>query len=241
MTQVHIVLQHKGGVGKSVAASFIAQYLKELGSPFVAIDTDPNNPTLSGYKALKAQRLELLVNGAIAPRNFDSLIEQLLTEKETNFVIDNGSSNFFPFTDYMVKNNIPAMLTEEGKEVYIHTVVKGGQEIKTTLAGFNNLAEEMPEQAKIVVWLNEFVAAVKGDGKTFEQMKVYQKNKDRVSGIVRLRHDVTTLHGQDLSKLLHSSLTFNEADESNGFKTVERKRLVSIKEEIFSQLSKAIQ
>lgn len=241
MTQVHIVLQPKGGVGKSVVASFIAQYLKESGSPFIAIDTDPNNATLSGYKALKAQRLELMRNGAIVPRNFDHMIEQILDGKDTNFVIDNGSANFFPFTEYMMKNDIPGVFVDNEKELYIHTVVKGGQEIKVTLSGFNSIAEQVPESVRIVVWLNEFIDEVKGDGKPFEEMKIYKKNKDKVKGIVRLQHGVGTLHGQDLSKMLLSSLTFDEVNGSSDFNKMTQIRLGSIRKEIFGQLSKAIQ
>lgn len=240
MSQVHIVLQPKGGVGKSVVASFIAQYLKNFGSPFVAIDTDPNNATLSGYKALNAKRLEIMKDGAIIPRNFDYMIEQIVSEEDTNFVIDNGSANFFPFTSYMLNNDITGLLIDHGKQVYIHTVIKGGQEIKITLAGFNSLAEQMPEQAKIIVWLNEFAGEIRGDGKAFREMKVYKKNQNRVHGIVQLEHKIGTLHGEDLKQMLDSSLTFDEVEKSTEFETVPRLRLKSIKKSIFSQLDEAL-
>src|SRR5690349_10613232 len=60
MKQVHFTLQGKGGVGKSLVASLIAQYLLSKGEPVAVIDADPVNPTLFGYDALKVQRLELM-------------------------------------------------------------------------------------------------------------------------------------------------------------------------------------
>lgn len=241
MTQVHIVLQPKGGVGKSVVAALVSQYLKSQNKSFVAIDTDPNHATLLGYKALNVQRLEVMKNGSIIERNFDALIEQVLSEKDNSFVIDNGSSNFSPFLSYMKKNKVVDVINSEGKQVYIHTVIKGGQEVKITLAGFDALAEHTPPEAKIIVWLNEFMSEVKGDGKTFEQMKVYQKNKDRVSGVVKLEHNVSTLHGQDMRQMLNSSLIFDEAQGSPDFSRMSKNRLHDIKTEIFSQLEKATQ
>ena len=51
MHKVHITLQGKGGVGKSLVASLLAQHHLESGTPVVCIDTDPVNATLSGYRA----------------------------------------------------------------------------------------------------------------------------------------------------------------------------------------------
>lgn len=241
MTQAHIVLQPKGGVGKSVVASFISQFLRSQGKPFIAIDTDPNHATLLGYKALNVQRLQIMKNGALMERSFDALIEQILSDKENSFVIDNGSSNFNPFLSYIKKNNVVDVLNSEGKQVYIHTVIKGGQEVKITLAGFDALAEHTPPEAKIIVWLNEFMSEVKGDGKTFEQMKVYQKSKDRVAGIVKLEDNVSTTEGQDVRQMLNSSLIFDEVKDSPDFSRMSKNRLNIIKGKIFSQLEKAIQ
>lgn len=241
MTQAHIVLQPKGGVGKSVVASLISQYLKSKGKPFVAIDTDPNHATLQGYKALNAKRWEVMKNSSIIEGSFDALIEQILSEKDNSFVIDNGSTNFSPFLSYMKKNKVVDVINSEGKQVYIHTVIKGGQEVKITLGGFDSLVQHTPPETKIIVWLNEFMSEVKGDGKTFEQMKVYQKNKDRVSGIVKLDDNLSSLEGQAMSKMLSAYLTFDEVKDSTDFNFMSKNRLNIIKEKIFSQLEKAIQ
>src|SRR5687768_8770781 len=60
MNQAHFILQAKGGVGKSLAASVIAQFLRGRGESVEVVDTDPSNATLFGYKALNVQRLDLM-------------------------------------------------------------------------------------------------------------------------------------------------------------------------------------
>jgi adenylylsulfate kinase-like enzyme len=64
---IHMSLQGKGGVGKSLIASILAQYLQSRDHKVECIDTDPVNRTFSQYKAVNASRLELLRNGNIDP------------------------------------------------------------------------------------------------------------------------------------------------------------------------------
>src|SRR2546423_4846256 len=86
---IHLSLQGKGGVGKSLIASLLAQFHMGRGDSVRCVDTDPVNQTLSQYSALKAQHLQLILNGRIDQRGFDALMERLLTE-DGIFVVDNG-------------------------------------------------------------------------------------------------------------------------------------------------------
>src|SRR5262245_20493437 len=88
---IHMSLQGKGGVGKSLASSVLAQYFRARGRAVRCIDADPVNKTLFQYRALEAKPLQLLHDGAIDCRAFDQLMEELLTE-EGPFIVDNGAA-----------------------------------------------------------------------------------------------------------------------------------------------------
>ena len=45
---IHLSLQGKGGVGKSLTASILAQYFRQRGHDVQCIDTDPVNQTCGG-------------------------------------------------------------------------------------------------------------------------------------------------------------------------------------------------
>src|SRR6476469_8349502 len=94
-TTMHLSLQGKGGVGKSLTSSILAQYLTGRGKSVKCVDTDPVNQTLTQYKGLRASHLSLLRNGGIDARGFDGLMERVLTEHGV-FVVDNGASTFVP-------------------------------------------------------------------------------------------------------------------------------------------------
>ena len=75
MKEVHFVLQGKGGVGKSLIATLIAQYLKENSSePLHCYDTDPVNPTFSRYRALHPQTVNILTeNNTVDSRHLRAI------------------------------------------------------------------------------------------------------------------------------------------------------------------------
>ena len=77
MAKIHMVLQGKGGVGKSLIAAILAQYKTGKGTPPLCIDTDPVNATFHGFKALKVKRLQIMDGDEINPRHFDALVELL--------------------------------------------------------------------------------------------------------------------------------------------------------------------
>jgi len=131
---IHLSLQGKGGVGKSLVASLLAQYFMCRGHGVRCLDTDPVNQTLSQYKGLQVKHVKLLRDGGIDQRGFDALMETILTETGT-FVVDNGASTFIPLWNYILENNVIGMLRDSGKKLYVHTVVTGGQALADTLKG----------------------------------------------------------------------------------------------------------
>src|SRR6202000_1402784 len=103
---IHLTLQGKGGVGKSLVASVLAQYLKEKGKEVRCVDTDPVNRTFAQYGALGADRLNLRdEHHRIEHSAFDSLIERFLPEDGAPFVEDTGPSPFLPLWHYLLENS----------------------------------------------------------------------------------------------------------------------------------------
>jgi hypothetical protein len=238
---VHLTLQGKGGVGKSKVSWWLAQYLSRDGrTPPAMIDTDPVNSTFSGYAGLGAQRLELLADdNNIDTRRFDTLMEQLLTAN-SDFVIDNGAATFVPLTSYLIENDAISMIGNAGRQVVVHVVIAGSSMLLDTLAGFKSLAEQLPDDAKIIVWLNEFQGPIQHDGKDFENMQVYERFKDRISGIVRLTKQSEQTFGKDISDVLEQKLTIDEALASDRFTIMSKQRLSMVRRAVFEQLDVAL-
>lgn len=231
---VHLVLQGKGGVGKSLVASLLSQYLrsKEIGCR--CVDTDPVNQTLSQYKALDVWHLQLLSDSRIDARAFDELMEELFTRADT-FVVDSGASTFLPLWHYMVENGVIDLLQSRGRRVYLHSVITGGQAMLDTLSGFADLAEKTTAQ-NLVAWVNEFFGPVVHNGKSFTEMAVVKDHLARIRGVVRIPRRSPDTFGRDMDEMLRQKLTFDEVLNGSGFSIMARQRLQIVRREIFEQL-----
>lgn len=119
MATVHFIQQGKGGVGKSMIASILYQVLRLLDKRVAAFDTDPVNATLAGFKEFEVTSLDILKNGDIDPRQFDTLIDAIMEqEPEPHVIVDNGASSFLALNSYIKENNIIGILEESGHSVF---------------------------------------------------------------------------------------------------------------------------
>ena len=237
MARIHFILQGKGGVGKSVTASLLAQHKAERGEHPLCIDTDPANATFHGYKALQAKLLSITdQENEIDPRNFDVLVELIANAENDDVIIDNGASSFMALSRYLVSNQVPDLLLEMGHEVIVHSVITGGQALVDTIHGFDALASQYPEDVKFVVWLNPYWGAIEFEGKSFEKMAVYKTHKDRIVAIIKIPELKKEFAGRDFSEMLQARKTFNEAIDSPELTIMTRQRLKLVKKQIFEQL-----
>ncbi|NDV26931.1 P-loop NTPase [Desulfovibrio sp. JC010] len=213
MATINAIFQGKGGVGKSLVASFLTQYLLESGKEVCCVDTDPVNATFSGYGRFGVTSLDIMNGDDIDPRRFDTLVELMMAlPDEAEMVIDNGAATFVPLASYLADNEVFPMLAEAGHQINLHTVVTGGQALPDTLSGLNSLIKTF--QVPIYIWLNGFFGQIARDGKTFEEFKVYKDNSHRLAALVRIPQKKKETFGRDIENLLTAKLSFQEAQES---------------------------
>jgi hypothetical protein len=106
MKRLTLVLNGKGGVGKSLFAVNLVQFLKDRGIPHVAIDTDNENSTLTRYHPT-ARFIDL-----DQPRQLDGLFEAV--EASGLVVVDGRAASTDLLLDYFDEIRLPEVLTELG-------------------------------------------------------------------------------------------------------------------------------
>src|SRR5580692_7279098 len=234
---VHLILQGKGGIGKSVVASWLAEFLIGRGQPVCYIDGDPVNRSLGQYKALGAEKLDLVnQDGVVMRSRYDLLTERFLKE-ESVFVVDSGATAFLPFWTYIVESDVITVLRQAGRRVYIHIPISGGEMLNDTLLGFRTLAETAAEKS-LVVWINEYFGEIERDGKTFDQMQVFLDNREKVLTSIGIPERSPDLYGSDIRHMRERKLTFDEAITVDPeFNIVEKHRLNRVRRELFEQLA----
>ncbi len=237
--KVHLVMQGKGGVGKSSVAAFLAQFLSaDEGRRATCVDTDPVNASFTAYKTLDVHRIEIMQDDMINPRRFDEMIELIMSQPR-DVVIDNGASSFVPLAHYLLTNQIPALLDELRRVLVLHVLVVGGAAMIDTLHGLNELVRHFPDPCRFVVWLNPFFGPVRLQEKDFEELKVYTEHRARISALIKLPTLQPDTFGADLRAILTARRTFSEALADKATGIVTRQRLKLIRQNVFAQLEAA--
>ncbi len=129
------------------------------------------------------------------------------------------------------------VLREAGKQLYVHTVVTGGQALFDTLKGFKVLADSTTDR-NIVVWINEYFGRVEYGGKQFADMQAYETSKGKVYGSVQITKRNQDTFGRDIHDVITSKLTFEEAIRGGAFSLMAKQRLKVVQRDLFEQIEK---
>lgn len=235
--QVHMMLQPKGGIGKTFSISMLAQHLKSLYDNVLIIDIDQENPTLSQYQALSVQRVSVMGDGhAIDPKLFDNLM-MLIINHDGDVIVDTGANTFSALMAYAIENSVFDVIKESGKDLVIHTIVGGGDTLYDTANGFADIADFV--DGNIVLWLNEhFGTLATNTGIPIENTPVYKDNQGKLIGTITLNRRTSSTFGADINKMTAARLTFDEVETSGKFNVMEKNRLRIVRKDVFSQLER---
>ena len=240
MSRVQMMLQGKGGVGKSTTAALLAQFKKDgLGLPVRGLDLDPQNRTFSAWTGLGVEHIDLRADGDIAKDRFDGVMDAIFSADD-DIVVDTGANGFLSITSYMMENDIAANLSSMGRELQLHTVIVGGEAMQDALDGLEFLNQSFPG-IPIVAWLNPLFGAVEEDGVPFAEMPEAKIIGKRLS-IVDLPNYAggrASTFGRDLQRALVQHLTFSEAREAFSGEVMVAWRMEMMQDRFFEAIAAA--
>jgi hypothetical protein len=240
MNNIHLILQGKGGVGKSLVASLVAQYVQSKGNTVICADTDPVNRTFAKYLSLDVAPIEIAESGNIVTKKFDPLMEMIVST-DSDFVIDNGAATFMPLTKYLVENDIYQVMVEHGKKVFIHSVLVGGQGQSDTFDGLAELIGKVNKFAKVVVWENEFWGKIDFNGHPLTDGKLYKEadKAGKIAGVVNIvNRSQSDTFVDDMKQMTGRSMTLADVMASPDFNFIAKNRLKKVVGEVFAELDK---
>jgi hypothetical protein len=239
--KLHVVLQGKAGVGKTVVALLLSQCIEETGEPVISIDADPVHASLSEFAATPPERLSMWAGSTLDTRALGRFTEKLLRE-DAHVVVDNGASGFVPIGRYLIESDVAVRINEAGRQVVVHVVVTGGPGMLDTMKGLAAVARDFPPHIKIAVWLNDYFGPiVNANGKPFEELPAYTDNRERIFALVRLAMPSEQATA-DLQAMFARRLTFARAlapDKANILR-VQKSRLFRIRQALWPQIARVL-
>lgn len=227
----HIMMQSKGGVGKSIFSSILAEYLYEDNKYLEVISTGPIHYTLSNYKALSVKNIKTLnKKNLVDQAKFDNIFDRFFTNN-LSILVDTSSNDFLPFNHYMLHTEVPNIFSQENKELIIHCPISYGENKNETISCLLKIIEDYPG-IPIIIWENEFFGK---NQNSFIDASVFN-NTNNIIGAVKLEDMYDEMEKQAFSKMLKKYMTFKETLEDNDFNSVEKEILEHIKHSIWKQL-----
>ncbi len=231
MKTIILQIQGKGGVGKSVISSYLAQYLKHNNQKIVCYDCDSVNPTFHSFTALNVIKVLLGERpDEINSIYFDSLMENLINDNEHDFaIIDIGASSFLPLISYMKENNICELFHENNIDLRLQSIIFGGQPVLETIANFAMIAKNFPNN-KIDLWINEYFNPAVIDGVKFEQTDIFSDLSTSINSLIYVASVAMQTTGNNINQMLSNKLTFDEyltkkKNREHAFDMMSRRRI----------------
>jgi len=158
--------------------------------------------------------------------------------EDAHFVIDNGAASFVPLSRYLVEHDIAGLIAGSGKLAVVHTILTGRPAMLDTAKALEAVVEQSPSSVELIVWSNEFFGPIVTDaGEVFERTPLYERNRTRIAGLVRLDRLNPDTFGRNLRAMLARQMTFGEADRSPEFRIVARQRLRQVWRPIRDQIA----
>lgn len=232
---VHFNLQGKGGIGKTFTSALLAQWIEEIEPRTMdGYDADQENASFYSYKGLNVKPVNVMRQDRTIDRKlFDHMLLEIFESKQ-NIVVDTGANTFSPLMSYLIESDFLSMLINSGKNVYVHTIVGGGDNLRDTTAGFISLARQT--SCPIVLWLNENAAW--GDTGNFVESETFAQHAGNVKGVILLHGRTSDTFGDDIRRMNKERLTLKEIMQSPKFNLLERSRLNTVIRDVFNKLEK---
>ena len=217
--QLNLILNGKGGVGKSFFAINLVQYLKDKAIPFVACDSDNENSTLKRFHP-DAEFINLAQS-----RSLDDMFRAL--ERADLVIVDCRAASTDVFLRYFAAIDIAAVLRTLDARL---TLLMPVNHEADSLDQVQRVVEAMADLARFVIIRNQVHA---------ESFSLYDKSAVRVRLLKQLDAKEITMPRMEewlVEGLNRVNLTITAAAKHESFYLLDRQRLVTWQRRLYEQI-----
>lgn len=222
MKRLILILNGKGGVGKSTFATHLVQFTKDLGAVHRSVDTDNENSTLKRFHP-DAEFVDLA-----APRGLDLLFE--LLEQTHTVIADCRAASTDLILGYFAEVSVFEVLASLGARL---TVVMPVNHEPDSLEQLRVISCALENRCDYVVVRNQVHS---------DQFSLYDKSRIRARLLGEFRaHEITMpkLYDWLVTALSERNLTITAALASGAFTLIDRQRLLNWWRTLTAQIESA--
>lgn len=226
MANIHFIGGEKGGVGKSLMARVLAQYMIDKNMPFLGFDTDRSHGALmrfySGYASpVLVDRYESL----------DAIVEAAVDQPERRILVDLAAQTSEPLVKWMDESGVLNLADEMGLAIVYWHVMDSGKDSVDLL---KKLLDRFGKQLRYVLVRNQ----VRGNNfSVLEQSGEQARALDLGAQVVSVRH----LHDGVINKIDATNSSFWAAKNTSqldnaGLGLMDRQRVKMWLREVYREI-----
>lgn len=201
MANIHLIGGEKGGVGKSLVARILAQYLIDKELPFLGFDTDRSHGALMRFYSGFAS--PVLVDRY---DNMDAMIEAAVAEPDRRVLVDLAAQTTEPLSKWMEESGVLDLADEAGFAINYWHVMDSGKDSVDLLS---KLLDRFEKRIKYILVLNELRG---NDFSILTKSGLDERAKELGARTVTIKR----LHEGAIQKIDASSSSFWAAKNSDG-------------------------
>ncbi|MDO9268793.1 MAG: mobilization protein [Methylobacter sp.] len=123
MSAIHFIGGEKGGVGKSVVARVLAQYMIDNEIPFIGFDTDRSHGSLLRFYTDYAS--PTVIDNY---QSLDAIMETALANPEQRILVDLAAQTHHPLAKWIDESGVLELAEELGIALYYWNVMDSGKD-----------------------------------------------------------------------------------------------------------------
>jgi hypothetical protein len=224
MSNIHFIGGEKGGVGKSLVARVLAQYMIDHQLPFLGFDTDRSHGALMRFYAGYAS--PVLVDRYEA---LDAIVEATVDQPERRILVDLAAQTHEPLVRWMDDSGVLNLVDEMNSSIYYWHVMDSGKDSVDLL---KRLLDRFGPSLKYVLVRNQ----VRGnDFSVLEQSGEQARAMSMGAKVISIRH----LHDGVINKIDAGSSSFWKAkngEDGHTLGLMERQRLKMWMRDVYREL-----
>jgi hypothetical protein len=147
MTTIHLIGGEKGGVGKSVVARLLAQYMIDHDIAFVGFDTDRSHGSLRRFYGDYAAAT--VIDNY---QHLDTIMEIAVANPQQRIVVDLAAQTHYPLAQWMDESGVLELAEDMGITLCYWNVMDSGKDCVDLLG---KLLEQYGSRLSYVLVLNQ--------------------------------------------------------------------------------------
>ena len=147
MSTIHLIGGEKGGVGKSVVARLLAQYMIDHEMPFIGFDTDRSHGSLLRFYADYAS--PTIIDNY---ESLDAIIETALAQPDQRILVDLAAQTHYPLAQWIEESGVLELAEELGISICYWNVMDSGKDSVDLL---NKLLDQFRSRLNYILVQNQ--------------------------------------------------------------------------------------